>query len=251
MFASNKLKKQKEIKHFFFSRKGGFSKGIYESLNCGLGSKDSKLKVKKNLKYVAEKLQIKENNLKLMYQTHSNKVSIITRKNLRKKRFSSDAIITKLKGIGIGVVTADCVPILIYEKKKKIIGCIHAGWRGAFSGIIENTIKKIKRINSNNKIIASIGPCIGKKNYEVDLKFYRKFINQSKKNKIYFSSSSKNKKLFDLRRYVFDKLKKLNIEIDNLKYDTFQDKNNFFSYRRSKKLKELDYGRTISAIVLI
>ena len=251
MFASNKLKKQKEIKHFFFSRKGGFSKGIYESLNCGLGSKDSKLKVKKNLKYVADKLQIKENNLKLMYQTHSNKVSIITRKNLRKKRFSSDAIITKLKGIGIGVVTADCVPILIYEKKKKIIGCIHAGWRGAFSGIIENTIKKIKRINSNNKIIASIGPCIGKKNYEVDLKFYRKFINQSKKNKIYFSSSSKNKKLFDLRRYVFDKLKKLNIEIDNLKYDTFQDKNNFFSYRRSKKLKELDYGRTISAIVLI
>ncbi len=251
MFASNKLKKQKEIKHFFFSRKGGFSKGIYESLNCGLGSKDSKLKVKKNLKYVAEKLQIKENNLKLMYQTHSNKVSIITRKNLRKKRFSSDAIITKLKGIGIGVVTADCVPILIYEKKKKIIGCIHAGWRGAFSGIIENTIKKIKRINSNNKIIASIGPCIGKKNYEVDLKFYRKFINQSKKNKIYFSSSSKNKKLFDLLSYVFDKLKKLNIEIDNLKYDTFQDKNNFFSYRRSKKLKELDYGRTISAIVLI
>ena len=186
MFASNKLKKQKGIKHFFFSRKGGFSKGIYASLNCGLGSKDSKLKVKKNLKYVSEKLQIKENNLKLMYQTHSNKVSIITKKNLRKKRFSSDAIITKLKGIGIGVVTADCVPILIYEKKKKIIGCIHAGWRGAFLGIIENTIKKIKRINSNNKIIASIGPCIGKNNYEVDLKFYRNFINQSKKNKIYF-----------------------------------------------------------------
>ena len=118
-------------------------------------------------------------------------------------------------------------------------------------GIIENTIKKLCKINPNSKIIACVGPCIGKKNYEVDLKFYKKFISQSKKNKIYFSPGRINKKLFDLRKFVCDKLKKLNVEIDNLKYDTFQDKNNFFSYRRSKKLKELDFGRNISAIVLI
>ena len=160
-------------------------------------------------------------------------------------------MITTLKGIGIGVLTADCVPILLYESKKKIVGCIHAGWRGAFLGIIENTIKKFSKINPNSKIIACVGPCIGKKNYEVDLKFYKKFISQSKSNKIYFSPGRINKKLFDLRKFVCDKLKKLNVEIDNLKYDTFQDKNNFFSYRRSKKLKELDFGRNISAIVLI
>ena len=251
MLISNKLKKQKKIKHFFFSRKKGFSKGVYRSLNCGLGSKDSKFRIKKNLNFVSKKLQIKEKNLKLMYQTHSNKVSIITRKNLGKKRFHSDAMITTLKGIGIGVLTADCVPILLYENKKKIVGCIHAGWRGAFLGIIENTIKKISKINPNSNIIACVGPCIGKKNYEIDNKFYKKFITQSKKNRIYFSPGRTNKKLFDLRKFVYEKLKRLNVKIDNLKYDTFQDKNNFFSYRRSKKLKELDFGRNISAIVLI
>ena len=251
MFVSKKLKKQKNIKHFFFSRKKGFSKGVYRSLNCGLGSKDSKLRIKKNLNFVSKKLQIKEKNLKLMYQTHSNKVSIITKKNLGKKRFHSDAMITTLKGIGIGVLTADCVPILLYENKKRIVGCIHAGWRGAFLGIIENTIKKISKINPNSNIIACVGPCIGKKNYEIDNKFYKKFITQSKKNRIYFSPGRTNKKLFDLRKFVYEKLKRLNVKIDNLKYDTFQDKNNFFSYRRSKKLKELDFGRNISAIVLI
>ena len=251
MFVSKKLKKQKNIKHFFFSRKKGFSKGVYRSLNCGLGSKDSKFRIKKNLNFVSKKLQIKEKNLKLMYQTHSNKVSIITRKNLGKKRFHSDAMITTLKGIGIGVLTADCVPILLYENKKRIVGCIHAGWRGAFLGIIENTIKKISKINTNSNIIACVGPCIGKKNYEIDNKFYKKFITQSIKNRIYFSPGRTNKKLFDLRKFVYEKLKRLNVKIDNLKYDTFQDKNNFFSYRRSKKLKELDFGRNISAIVLI
>ena len=251
MFVSKKLKKQKNIKHFFFSRKKGFSKGVYRSLNCGLGSKDSKFRIKKNLNFVSKKLKIKEKNLKLMYQTHSNKVSIITRKNLGKKRFHSDAMITTLKGIGIGVLTADCVPILLYENKKRIVGCIHAGWRGAFLGIIENTIKKISKINPNSNIIACVGPCIGKKNYEIDNKFYKKFITQSKKNRIYFSPGRTNKKLFDLRKFVYEKLKRLNVKIDNLKYDTFQDKNNFFSYRRSKKLKETDFGRNISAIVLI
>ena len=141
-----------------FSRKKGFSKGVYRSLNCGLGSKDSKFRIKKNLNFVSKKLQIKEKNLKLMYQTHSNKVSIITRKNLGKKRFHSDAMITTLKGIGIGVLTADCVPILLYENKKRIVGCIHAGWRGAFLGIIENTIKKIttllaKKVENKGSII--------------------------------------------------------------------------------------------------
>ena len=160
-------------------------------------------------------------------------------------------MITTLKGIGIGVLTADCVPILLYENKKRIVGCIHAGWRGAFLGIIENTIKKISKINPNSNIIACVGPCIGKKNYEIDNKFYKKFITQSKKNRIYFSPGRTNKKLFDLRKFVYEKLKRLNVKIDNLKYDTFQDKNNFFSYRRSKKLKELDFGRNISAIVLI
>ena len=160
-------------------------------------------------------------------------------------------MITKIKGLVLGVVTADCVPIIIYDFENEIVGCIHAGWKGAYSGIIKNTVNKIKKINSNNKIFASIGPCIGKKSYEVDLIFYKKFLNKSKKNKKYFSYKNKNKKNFNLRKFVADKLIELKVKIDHVNYDTFREKMNFFSYRRSCKLKQNDYGRCISVVRLI
>ena len=250
MFYSKNLKKFKKIKHCFFSRKGGFSKGFYKGLNCGRGSKDKKKNILKNLTYVSQKMFIKKNKLVLMNQTHSARV-IEVKKNNYKKIMNSDAIITKDKGIALGVVTADCVPVIIYDFKNEIVGCIHAGWKGAFSGIIKNTINKIKKINSKTKIFASIGPCIGVKNYEVDLIFYKKFLNKSKKNKRYFSHKNKNKKLFNLRKFVADKLLELKVIIDHVNHDTFREKTNFFSYRRSFKLKQNDYGRCISIVRLI
>ena len=249
MFYSKKLRRIKEVKHCFFSRKNGFSKGIYKGLNCGRGSKDSKKNINKNLNFVAKTMNIKRNRLILMHQTHSNKVIEIKKYNYKKK-IKADAMITKLRGITIGVVTADCVPILIYDIKNSIIGCIHAGWKGAYSGIIRNTIKKIKKLNSNNKIYASIGPCIGKKSYEVDLKFYKKFVSKSRNNKIYFTHKSKTKKLFNLRKFTTDKLLKFNVKVDQVNRDTFAEKSNFFSYRRSCKLNQKDYGRCISAVCL-
>ena len=249
MFFSKKLKKFKNINHCFFSRNGGFSKGIYKSLNCGKGSKDKKIFIKKNLNLVSKKMNIKR-KLFLMYQTHSNKVMIITNKNKNLNKFKSDAIVTQLRGYGLGVVTADCVPIVLYDKKNHTIGCIHAGWKGALSGIVENTIKTFKKISLDNEIFAAVGPCIDKKSYEVDSNFYKKFILRSKKNKIYFLKKNKNKKLFDLRGYVTHKLLKLNINVDHIKRDTFKHKSNFFSYRRSQKKGETDYGRCISVISL-
>ena len=151
MYYSRKLKKFNKIKHCFFSRKKGFSKGIYKSLNCGRGSKDKRKNITKNLNYVSKRMGVKNNRLLLMYQTHSNKVIIVNKKNL-KKVIKSDAMITKVKGVALGVVTADCVPILIYDYKNDIIGCIHAGWKGAFSNIIKNTINKIRKLNSGNRI---------------------------------------------------------------------------------------------------
>jgi len=145
MFYSKKLKKFKKIRHCFFSKKGGYSKGLYKSLNCGKGSNDSKLNVQKNLRYVSKKMKVSKKKLILMYQTHSNKVVEIKSSNLE-KRIKSDAIITRINGIALGVVTADCVPILIYEKNTNTIASIHAGWKGAFSGIIEKTILKIRKI---------------------------------------------------------------------------------------------------------
>ncbi len=251
MFYSKNLKKIKKIKHCFFSRKGGFSRGIYKSLNCGKGSKDNKANIKKNLKFVSKKINVKLNNLKLMHQTHSNKVIFVSKNNGRSKNFYSDALITNIKGYALGVITADCVPIILYDSKNQFIGCIHAGWKGAFSGIIENTIKKFKKLNSKNKIFASIGPCIGPKSYEVDINFYKKFLLQSKKNKSYFVKKNNVKKLFNLRKYVNDKLLRLNVKVDHVNHDTFKEKSSFFSFRRSQKLLEKDYGRSISVISLV
>ena len=250
MFYSKNLNKFKKIKHCFFSRKNGFSKGLYKSLNCGIGSKDGKKNILKNINYISKKMFVKKNKLILMNQTHSSKVIEIKKSNYNHK-INSDAIITKVKGLALGVLTADCVPIIIYDFKNEIVGCIHAGWKGAFSGIIKNTVNKIKKLNSNNQIFASIGPCIGHKSYEVDLNFYKKFLNKSRKNKKYFSHKNKNKKLFNLRKFVADKLIELKVKVDHVKHDTFKEKMNFFSYRRSCKLKQNDYGRCISIVRLI
>ena len=160
-------------------------------------------------------------------------------------------MITRIRGIAIGVVTADCVPIIIYDLKNEIVGCIHAGWKGALFGVVKNTINKIRKQSTNNKIFACIGPCIGKKSYEVDINFYKKFLNKSKNNKKYFSDKNKNKKLFDLRKFVADSLLELNVKVDHINHDTFTEKANFFSYRRSFKLKQNDYGRCISVVSLV
>ena len=191
MFYSKKFSKfQKSIT--VFSRKNGFSKGIYKSLNCGRGSRDSKKNVIKNLQFVSEKINVSRRKLILMHQTHSNKVIEINKKNMKKK-IISDAIITKERGVALGVVTADCVPILLFDYKNKIVGCIHAGWKGAFSGILKKTIDKFKSLGSSNQIFASIGPCIGNKSYEVDIKFFKKFTNRSIRNKQYFLKKNKKK----------------------------------------------------------
>ena len=250
MYYSKELKKFKQINHCFFSRKNGFSKGVYKGLNCGRGSKDDKKNIKRNLNYVAKKMSVEKNKLILMHQTHSNKVVEIKKNNF-KKRIVADAMITKMNKVALGVLTADCVPIIVYDLRNKIIGCIHAGWKGAFLGVIENTIKKLKKLNSNNKIFASVGPCIGKKSYEVDILFYENFVSKSRSNKIYFKYKSKTKKLFNLRKYVTDKLLKLNVKVDQVNKDTFTEKSYFFSYRRSRKLMQKDYGRCISTVCLI
>ena len=249
MFYSKNLKKYKNIKHCFFSKRKGFSRGIYKSLNCGKGSKDSKKNINKNLNFVSSAMGVTKNKLILMHQTHSNKVVQIKKNNLKKK-IKADAMITSMKNIALGVVTADCVPIILYDAKNDIIGCIHAGWKGAYADIIKNTIDKIKKINSNNKIYASIGPCINQKSYEVDTIFFDKFIKVSKKNRRYFLNKNKNKKLFNLRKFVADKLLRYKVKVDHVNKDTFTQKSNFFSYRRSTKLDEKDYGRCISTICM-
>jgi len=252
MYFSKKLSEFKNIKHCFFSKNGGVSKNIYSSLNCGLGSNDNKKNVLNNISIVSKQIGVEDNNLFLMNQTHSNKVVTINENNKNNQRINADALITKIKNIGISVLTADCVPILIYEEINQIIACVHAGWKGAVNGVLENTLNQITGMNKNNKIYVAIGPCIGLKNYDVGREFYDEFIQNDKENEIFFLSNKNNKFLFDLRKYINFKLTKFDIKyIENIDLDTYAEKEKFFSFRRSKQLAEKDYGRCISVISLL
>ena len=252
MFFSKKLKKFENLKHCFFSRKNGFSKEFYTSLNCGLGSGDKKENVLKNLNLVSQNIGCKDELLITLNQIHSNRVVYFKNIDSIKNKLIGDAIVTKVKNVGIGILTADCAPILLYDPEKKIIGCIHSGWKGALNGVIKNTIKKFKELNSNtDNLFVVVGPCIGKKNYEVKVDFYEKFINENPKYEEFFSKTINSKYNFDLRGFINKKILDLNVKnIENIEMDTFAEKETFYSYRRSLLNNEKDYGRCISVILM-
>ena len=251
MIKSKKLAKIKNLKHGFFNSIGGKSENIYKSLNCGTGSKDLSSNVKKNLQIVKKKISKSKKNIFLLHQIHSNKFVYIDDKYKLKTKPKADAIITNQRNLPIGVLTADCVPILIFDNKKNMIAAIHAGWKGAYKDIIKRVISfMIKKGCKPKNVSAVIGPCISVKNYEVKKDFIKKFIKKDKKNKIFFKKF-KNKNFFSLNSYIHSQLKGLNIKnIEVINKDTFDTKNNFFSARRSNSRNENDYGRNISIIML-
>ena len=251
LIKSKNLKKIKDLKHGFFNSLGGKSKNIYKSLNCGPGSKDLPYNIKQNLDIVKKKICSSSKNIFLLNQIHSNKFIFIDEKYNTKIKPKADAIITNQKNLPIAVLTADCVPILIYDYKKKIIAAIHAGWKGAYKNIVENVLRfMIKKGCRPKNIIATIGPSISVKNYEVKKDFKNKFVKKNKKNVKYFINN-KNKLYFDLPKYVYSLLAKSKIRnIEIIKIDTFVKKNNFFSARRALSLNHDDYGRNISIIML-
>ena len=251
MIKSKKLAKLKNLKHGFFNSSGGKSKGIYQSLNCGPGSKDLSVNVKKNLEVVKKKISNSAKNIFLLNQIHSNKLVYIDNNYKLTKKPKADAVVTNQKNLPIAVLTADCVPILIYDNKKRIVAAIHAGWKGAFKGIIDKVIKfMVKKGCSLKNITAVIGPSISVKNYEVKDDFMKKFIKKDKKSLKYFKIEN-NKLYFDLSQYVYSQILQNKIKnIDTIKLDTFDIKNKFFSARRASSLKQNDYGRNISIIML-
>ena len=242
MYFSKKFEEFSNIKHCFFTKKGGVSKDIYSSLNCGIGSNDKENNVINNLAIVADKINVSKNNLFLMNQTHSNKVVTINENSRNTQQINADALITKIENIAISVLTADCVPVLIYEDVNRVVACVHAGWRGAVNGIIKNTLDEIINMSKNNKIYVAVGPCIGVKNYEISKEFYDVFIKESKENEIFFFHTKKDKFLFDLRNYVNFKIKEFDVQhLENMDFDTYEEKENFFSFRRSSHLGEKDW----------
>ena len=252
MIKSKILNQFKNIEHGFFNKKGGKSRGIYKSLNCGPGSFDKKINIKKNLNIVCKKIGCSNKQLILLHQTHSNKFSFIDKKyKINKKKIKADALITYKKNIAIAVLTADCVPILIYDKELKIISAIHAGWKGVYKGIINKVIKFFLKKGSKVKnLIGVVGPSIAEKNYEVQKDFKYRFLKKDQKSNNFFKTR-KNKTYFSLNNYIYNQLKQNGIKnLELINKDTFDKKNNFFSARRSIQNNEGDYGRNISIIMI-
>ena len=221
-------------------------------MNCGLDSSDKKKNVLRNLNIVSKKIKAKSNKIFLLNQIHSNKFHYIDKNfKLKNSKFDGDALITNRRNIPIAVLTADCVPILMYDENRKMIAAIHAGWKGAYKDIVKKVTKfMIKKGCSPHNITAVIGPCISVNNYQVKHDFINKFIKKNNTNKKFFKKK-RNKNYFNLNKYVYSQLKALNIKkIDVINKDTFNAKNNFFSARRSIIQNESDYGRNISVIMI-
>ena len=252
MITSKKLLKIKKINHGFFNRNGGRSNGIYKSLNCGPGSNDKKNKIKENIKIVRNKINKNAKNIFLVHQVHSTKF-IFVDKNFKfdKKKIKADAIITNQTKLPIAVLTADCVPLLLCDNKRKMVAAIHAGWKGAYKGIINKVINfMVKKGSKKNDITVAIGPCIAQISYNVKEDFKKKFLKKNKKNEIFFKKRQ-NMIFFDLPNYIKSQLRSIKItRIDMIKIDTYEKKNNFFSARRALRLKHADYGRNISIIMI-
>lgn len=239
---SDKLSNFSRVKHGFFNRSGGTSTGIYSKLNCGTHSDDNPDSITKNRNIAANSI-LQGSTLVEIHQTHSNNVHIFNGEVIVAQ---ADAIVTDQKDIALSVVTADCAPILFADNDASVIGAAHAGWQGARSGIIENTVAAMCDLGARpENIVAAIGPCISKQSYEVGQEFYELINNDS-----YFEKSDRaTHYMFDLESYVSDRIWQSEVtKIDTLGIDTYAEINNFFSYRRKTHLNEKDYGRQISII---
>ena len=242
----------KGLKHGFFTRVGGYSEGLYESMNCGAGSNDNPENVRKNRAAAMQALGFKdEKNLYSLYQIHSDKVVHLT--SVPDERYEADALVTGTPGIGLGILTADCTPILFADKAAGVIGAAHAGWKGAIGGIIENTIIEMEKIGANRaNISVAIGPTISQESYEVGAEFRDRFLEENKANSMFFIPSIKaGHFMFNLPLYVARRLEKAGVaSIEDCALDTCSDRANFFSYRRNCLEGMKDYGRNLSVIVL-
>jgi polyphenol oxidase len=235
--------------HGFFTRKGGVSGGIYASLNCGWGTKDDLANVKENRARVAKKLGTDEARLLSLYQVHGDRVITVDSPWLQEARPQADAMVTKTPGIALGILTADCVPVLLADMKHGVIGAAHAGWKGALAGIIAQTVTAMQALGARPaSIAAAIGPCIGLNSYEVGPEFYERFAGTPH----YFRPAAQDgHHMFDIRACVRELLKKAGISgINTLENDTYIEEDAFFSFRRTTHRNEPDYGRQVSAIML-
>ncbi len=241
------------LTHGFFTRQGGFSTGVFSSLNCGLGSGDDKDIVRQNRGLVAQALGVTPERLLTAYQVHSADALVVTGPWEGGERPRADALVTAVPGLAIGVLTADCGPLLFADAKARVVAAAHAGWKGALSGITAKTLAAMESLGAARRdVTVVIGPMISTAAYEVGPEFPDRFIDADATNRKYFTASPRaGHAMFDLPAYLEDRLRTEGVgEVVNLPLCTFADAQRFFSYRRATHRGEKDYGRLISAIAL-
>ena len=253
MLKSSTLASLDGVHHGFFTRRGGVSGSIYASLNCGLGSRDNTADVKENRARVAGILGAAPDRLLTASQQHSPRAFIADAPWDPESAPEADAIVTVTPGLAIGVLTADCAPVLFCDGTARVVGAAHAGWRGALSGILDATIEAMEKLGAHReRIVAVIGPAISQKAYEVGGDFRDRLLVEEPGSAAFFADDeSSGEPHFDLPGYVADRLARSNVgAIADLGLCTYCDETRLFSYRRSQHHGEPDYGRQISAILL-
>lgn len=242
------------VSHGFFTRRGGVSEGIYAALNCGPGSRDDRAAVTENRRRVAEHLGVAATHLVTCHQHHSTDALVVSAPWTFDGMPKADALVTATPGLAVAALAADCAPVLFADPEARIVGAAHAGWKGALGGILESTVAAMERSGATrSNIRAVLGPCIGPDAYEVGPEFEQTFIDKSPEYGVYFKRrDSGDRPYFDLPAFVLNRLRKMELGyVESQSRCTYHHEPELFSYRRTTHRHEADYGRQISAIVLL
>jgi YfiH family protein len=235
------------FRHGFFTRRGGASSGIFKGLNCGFGSSDQTDAVACNRARVAEAMEVAPDHLVSLHQYHSAEVVTLT--DARTDRPKADAMVTATPGIALGILTADCQPVLFADAKNGVIGAAHAGWGGALGGVLEATIDAMLTLGAaRDQIQAVIGPSISQAAYEVGPDYMDRFLADDPENARFFAQGKGDRVQFDLPSYGLKRLREAGVAAEWTRHCTYADPDRFFSYRRSVHEGEADYGRLIATI---
>ena len=239
------------VPHGFAGRRGGVSTGVHAGLNVGLGSADEREAVLRNRDLARDAL-LAGATLVTLHQVHSPDVVTVTQAIPETARPAADAMVTDRRGLILGILTADCVPVLFADAQAGVVGAAHAGWKGAISGVTDQTITAMEALGARReRIIAAIGPCIGRASYEVDLAFVDRFETQDPDNGRFFSAGREGHAQFDIAAYVAARLAGAGVaRVEMLDQDTYSQPERFYSYRRTCHRGEPDYGRQISMIAV-
>lgn len=240
------------IRHAFFTRKGGVSTGVYESLNLGRGSADLAENVEENRRRAAAHFGVEAAALNTCYQIHSA-LALVADRGWGETRPEADAVVTATPAVLCGALAADCAPVLLADPQARVVAAAHAGWKGALGGIVESTLARMRELGAEPaRVIAVVGPCIGPASYEVGEEFMARFTEADATNARFFSPGARpEKRLFDLPGYVLSRLRAGGVEqCEWIGRDTCAEETLFFSNRRAFQRGEADYGRLLSAIML-